>query len=133
MPIIKDNPDGLSREQAMAKLTIWQFLNPVYKNKDVLEQRDSLPEQIERRKNWMACENLIKMPPVTPTTDEASEYATLFTDCQNYYRERATAIIMGTADLDSGYEEMVNTLKGMGIERAQELRQAALERYLARP
>lgn len=131
--LIINNPDGLSREQAMAKYTIWQSNSPVYKLKDVLEQRDSLPEQIERRKNWMACENKIKMPPVTPTSEEASEFATIMTDCNNYYREQATAIIMGTVDLDSGFDTMVSTLQGMGIERATELRQAALDRYLARP
>jgi len=133
LPIILDNPDGLSREQAMAKYTIWQTDHGVYKKKDVLEQRDSLPEQIERRKNWMACLNKIKMPPVTPTSEEAGEFATIMTDINNYYRGQATAIILGTEDLDKGYDTMVSTLKKMGIERAIELRQAALERYLARP
>jgi putative aldouronate transport system substrate-binding protein len=133
LPIVDDNPDGLSREQAMAKYTIWQSSSPVYKMKDVLEQRDNLPEQIEGRKNWMACKNEILMPPVTPTAEEASEFASIFNDVQTYYREQATKIVMGTVDLDAGFDAMVATLKGMGIDRAIELRQAALDRYLARP
>lgn len=133
LPLVAENPDGLSREQAMAKYTIWQSTSPVYKQKDVLEQRDRLPEQIEGRKNWLACENEILMPPVTPTMEEASEFATIMNDVQTYYWEQATKIIMGEVDLDEGYDAMVATLKGMGIDRATELRQAALDRYLARP
>ncbi len=133
LPIIIDNPDGLSREQAMAKYTIWQSQSPVYKMKDVLEQRDSLPEQIEGRKNWMACTNAIIMPPVTPTSEEASEFAGILNDVRTYYWEQATKIITGAVGLDEGYDAMVATLKGMGIDRAIELRQAALDRYLARP
>lgn len=133
LPLVDDNPEGLSREQAMAKYTIWQSSSPVYKMKDVLEQRDKLPEQIEGRKEWMACKNEILMPPVTPTSDEASEFAGIFADVQTYYREQATKIIMGSVDLDAGFDAMVATLKGMGIDRAIELRQAALDRYLARP
>lgn len=133
LPLVAESPEGLSREQAMAKYTIWQSQSPVYKRKDVLEQRDRLPEQIEGRKNWMKCANAILMPPVTPTAEEASEFATIMNDCTTYMVEQATKIIMGTVDLDEGFDVMVATLKGMGIDRAVELRQAQLERFLARP
>lgn len=133
LPLVSENPDGLSREQAMAKYTIWQSISPVYKQKDVLEQRDRLPEQIEGRKNWMACTNAIIMPPVTPTGEESNEFAGIMNDVTTFYREQATKIIMGNVDLDEGYDSMVKTLQSMGIERAIELRQAALDRYLNRP
>lgn len=133
LPLVSDNPDGLSREQAMAKYTIWQSISPVYKQKDVLEQRDRLPEQIEGRKNWMACTNAIIMPPVTPTAEEATEFASIMNDVITYYREQATKIIMGSVELEKGYDEMVKTLENMGIEQAIKLRQAALDRYLSRP
>lgn len=99
----------------------------------MLEQRDRLPEQIEGRKNWLACKNEIIIPAVTPTMEESSEFATIMNDVQTYYWEQATKIIMGEVDLDEGYDAMVATLKGMGIDRATELRQAALDRFLARP
>lgn len=133
LPLVSENPDGLSREQAMAKYTIWQSQTPVYKRKDVLEQRDRLPEQIEGRKNWLTCKNEILMPPVTPTAEEASEFASIMNDCRTYMLEQATKIIMGNVDLNEGFDVMVATLKGMGIDRAIELRQAALDRYLDRP
>ena len=81
----------------------------------------------------MKCTNAIIMPPVTPTAEEASEYATIMNDCTTYMKEQATKIIMGEVDLDEGFDVMVATLKGMGIDRATELTQAQLERYLARP
>lgn len=130
--LIINNPDGLSREQAMAKYTIWQSISPIYKRKDVLEQRDRLPEQIEGRKNWMLCKNEIIMPPVTPTAEETEEFASIMNECTAYLYEQATKIIMGAVDLDEGFDTLVSTLKSMGIERAIELRQAQLDRYLAR-
>lgn len=133
LPIIIENPEGFSREQAMAKYTIWQSNFAIYKRRDVLEERDRLPEQIEGRKNWMACTNDILMPPVTPTEEEANEYATIMNDCSTFMRQQSTKIIMGEVDLDEGFEVLGNTLKGMGIDRAAELRQVALDRYLARP
>ena len=133
LPLITENPDGLARDQAMARYTIWQAVSPVYKKRDVLEQRDSLPEQLRGRRYWMEPPNYILMPPVTPTSDEATEFANIMIDINNFYREQATAIIMGQVDLDSGFENMVNTLYGMGLGRAVELRQEALNRYLARP
>ena len=133
LPLVAENPDGLSREQAMAKYTIWQSISPVYQLKDVLEQRDRLPEQIEGRKNWLACKNEIIMPPVTPTGEEANEFARIMNDVTTYYREQATKIIMGTVELDTGYDEMVKTLENMNIQRAIELRQTALDRYMNRP
>ena len=81
----------------------------------------------------MECENAIIMPPVTPTSEEANEFATIMNDCTSYLYEQASKIIMGEVDLDEGYDVLVATLKGMGIDRAIELRQNALERYLARP
>ncbi len=132
LPLVVESEEGWSREQGMAKYTIWQTDSPVYKKGDVLAQRDCLPEQIEGREKWMECENAIIMPPVTPTADEANEFATIMNDCTTYLYEQASKIIMGEVDLDEGYDIMVSTLKGMGIDRAIELRQAALDRYLAR-
>ena len=133
LPLVKNNPDGLSREQAMAKYTIWQSISAVYKKKDVLEQRDSLPEQIQYRRNWLDGNSANFMPLVTPTIEESTEFAAIMTDVNNFYRETATNIIMGAIDLDSGFDNMVNTLNGMGIQRATELRQDAYDRFMARP
>ena len=133
LPLVVESEEGWSREQGMAKYTIWQTNSPVYKKNDELEQRDCLPEQIEGRKKWMECENAIIMPPVTPPAEEANEFATIMNDCTSYLYEQASKIIMGEVDLDEGYDVLVATLKGMGIDRAIELRQNALERYLARP
>ncbi|MCI8442679.1 MAG: extracellular solute-binding protein [Provencibacterium sp.] len=130
--LILNNPDGLSREQAMAKYTIWQTSSAVMKYKDVLNQRDSLPEQIEGRKEWLACTNRALLPPLTPTQEESSEYASLMNEIRTYTTEMFNQFVSGKTSLDK-FDDYVQTLKGMGIERAIELTQAQLDRYDSRP
>ena len=133
LPVIMDSPRGWARDQAMAAYALWQSQMSNFKKRYELEQRDSLPEQLIGRTFWMQSPNHFLMPPVTPTMDEANEFAGLMVDINAYSREMATNIILGNIDLDDGFQTMVDTLFGMGMERAIELRQAALERFLARP
>jgi putative aldouronate transport system substrate-binding protein len=126
--LVRNNPEGLSREQAMAKYTIWQFTTAVAKFKDVLNERDSLPEQIEGRKSWMSCLNEIKLPPLTPTIEEAKEVAGIMSEIQTYTDENVVGMIMGKIPL-SDYPKFIQGLKSMKIDRAIELTQAQLDRY----
>ena len=130
--LILSNPDGLSREQAMAKYTTWQSTSAVVKMKDVLNQRDSLPEQIEGRKQWMACTNEALLPPLTPTIEESEEYASIMNEVRTYTTEMFNQFVSGQTSLDE-FDNYVQTLKGMGIDRATELTQQQFDRYSSRP
>ena len=130
--LVLNNPEGLSREQSMAKYTIWQSTTAVAKYKDVLNMRDSLPEQIEGRKQWMIPKNENLIPPLTPTTEESKELATIMNEINTYVNEMYNQFISGKAPM-SDYDKFVNTLKGMGLDKAKELMQKQLDRYSGRP
>ena len=68
---------------------------------------------------------------ITPTAEEGTEFSSTYTDIETYVQECNVKFIMGQMSLDD-YDSYRETLKGMGIERCIELRQAALDRYYAR-
>ena len=65
------------------------------------------------------------------TVEENSEYANIFADISTYISENSLSFITGAKSLDE-FDSFVETLKGMGLERCAELKQAALDRYNSR-
>lgn len=64
-------------------------------------------------------------------TEESSEFQSLYADIKTYVEESTVGMIMGTMPLDQ-FDDFVEQLKAMGIERVIEIEQAALDRYNAR-
>ncbi len=50
------------------------------------------------------------------------------TDVGTYVEEMRAKFVTGTEDIETGWEEYVNTLKRMGIERYLEIRRSQYER-----
>lgn len=71
------------------------------------------------------------MPTVTYTAEESDTLSELYNDIDTYSREMITKFILGTEDI-SNWDSFINTLKGMGIDKVLEVRQAAYERYISR-
>ena len=72
------------------------------------------------------------MPPVTVSEADASEYSKLIGDIETYIGEMTTKYITGLESLDTFETEYLETLKSMGVERAIELQQEALDDFNAR-
>ena len=72
-----------------------------------------------------------KLPPLTPTPEEASELAQIMNDVNTLVDEMTLKIILGNEPIDAydDYVEKINTLK---IDRAIEIQQATLDRYNSR-
>ncbi|MGM7719803.1 extracellular solute-binding protein [Metabacillus sp. Hm71] len=129
---ITDNPDGLPMTQALGKYIRASYGGPLIQDKRYLEQYYELPEQKEAVKIWgETAENKINLPPITLNAEESEEFNSIMSDLNTYYDETVIKFIMGEEPLDH-FDDFVETLKGMGIERAIELQQAALDRYMAR-
>ncbi|MDR2657639.1 MAG: extracellular solute-binding protein [Oscillospiraceae bacterium] len=71
------------------------------------------------------------MPPTSMTGDEQAEYASIMNDILTYFDETIDRIILGQLPLEH-LDTMVDQMKAMGVTRAIELKQAALDRYNAR-
>ena len=72
------------------------------------------------------------IPPITPTQEEGTEYASIMNDINTYADEMTSKFIMGTEDIETGFDKYIETLNQMGLERATEIQNAALERYQSR-
>lgn len=71
------------------------------------------------------------LPKIEMTDEEGKEYNSLYTDIQTYVQEKTAGYIMGSESLDT-YDDFVETIKGMNIDRCIEIQQAALDRYSER-
>ncbi|MEK3890070.1 extracellular solute-binding protein [Bacillus sp. FSL K6-3431] len=126
--IITNNPDGKSMSEGLAMYVPAGWSGPFIQAKEYAEQYTNMPEQQEAIANWKIGSNERVMPMVTPTQEESSEYASIMNDIGTYKSEMINKFIMGEESL-SNFDEFAKTIKSMGIERAIEIQQAALERY----
>ncbi|WP_375533103.1 hypothetical protein [Paenibacillus terreus] len=69
-----------------------------------------------------------RMPPVSISVEDSSRYSSIMTDVNTFKDEMILKFIMGTEPLDN-FDNYVEMLKGLGIEEAIQIQQAALERY----
>lgn len=122
------NPDEMPVNQAMAQYFIASWSGPIVQDKRYIEQYYQRPEMVEAVEQWTKASTDKLMPAVTPTQEESSEFASIMNDVDTYKDTMVDKFIMGEEPL-SQFDEYVETLKGMGIERAIEIQQAALERY----
>ncbi|SFM30053.1 putative aldouronate transport system substrate-binding protein [Paenibacillus sp. 1_12] len=126
---ITNNPDGLPMSQAIAKHNRASWDGIMVQDKRYSDQYQSqVPEQLEAIDIWSTPINEKVMPPVTPNKDESGKYASVMTDINTYKDEMYNKFIMGAEPIEN-FDKYVKTLKGMGIDDAINIQQAALERY----
>lgn len=132
--LILKNPDGYSISDALGGYT--RAANPSVGLIDVryYEQYYQLEEQVEAMYTWNEyADNAISvlMPSVTPTSDESEELAVIENAVKTYVEEELTKFIMGLRNMEE-WDSFIETVKGMNVERAIEIRQGAYDRYMAR-
>lgn len=132
--LILNNPDGYSISDTLGGYT--RAANPSVGLIDVryYEQYYQLEEQVEAMYTWNEyADNAVSvlMPSVTPTSDESEELALIENAVKTYVEEELTKFIMGLRSMDE-WDSFVETVKGMNVERAIEIRQGAYDRYMER-
>jgi putative aldouronate transport system substrate-binding protein len=127
--VIMNNPDKLSIGDAIAKYSRGSYDGPFVQRKEYIEQFMALPQQKETLKIWSKADTYPNQyPKATLTPEESSEVATIESDINTYAKEMQLKFIMGSEPL-SNVEKFQAQLKTMKIDRAIQLRQAAVERY----
>ena len=122
------NPDGMDSATVLVKY--WSKNPPIRVEAAQIEQMPA--ERAAAYPIWSQYEPKNFIPVcLTQTAEEGIEYSSLYTDIETYVQECNVKFIMGQMDL-ADYDAYRETLKGMGIERCIELRQAAMDRYNAR-
>lgn len=130
---IMNNPDGWSKQQALAAYTRSWANGPFVQEKGYMEQYSNLPQQIEAINRWTNTtvgDHVI--PNVTIALEDADEFSSLSSEITTYIEEMTIKYITGLISLDTFETEYLATLKEMGVERYIELKQNALNEYNAR-
>ena len=133
--LILNNPDGLSIGHAMGKYIQANYGAPgLCEMPDYQEQYYQLDAQKEARVAFNKyAENAGKhvLPPITATSDESKDLATIMTEVGTYKDEMFVAFVTGAESLDN-FDKYVEQIKKFGIDRAIEIKEAGVERYNAR-
>lgn len=130
--LITNNPEGLSMSEAMSTYVRAYNQGPFIQDKRYGEQYFAMPQQQQALEAWTKTDAIQHiMPRVTPTSEESSEVANIMNEVNTYVDEMFLKFIMGVEPIEN-FDEFVQQLKKLNIDRAIEIRQAALERYYNR-
>ncbi|WP_026487292.1 extracellular solute-binding protein [Caldanaerobius polysaccharolyticus] len=127
---ILKNPNGFPMDQALARYAPAIANAPMVQDKRYLEQMLIYPEQKEALSNWQSADPSLVVPPVLPTEEESQRIASIMNQVNTYQQEMMGKFIMGKEAInDATWNKYVNTIKGMGIDEAIKIQNAAMERY----
>ena len=129
---VLDNPDGLSITHAIAKYARSCYGGPFVQELNYYTQYLQVPTVKEAPSIWTVDTTMDHMyPNATPTTEEADELATITSEMETYVNEMILKFVLGTKSFDE-WDEYVADVESFGLDRAIEIKEAALERYNAR-
>ena len=130
--VVTNNPDGWPLAQSLAKYIRANYNGPFIQDLNYLEQYLQLPTVKECPRVWAVPDaRKHTVPNITPTQDESKELATITNELGTYVAEMSLKFIFGTESFDN-WDNYIETLNGMKLDRALEIENAALERYNAR-
>lgn len=132
---VHNNPDGLSQTQAMSRYLRAYVWGPfLHDNLNSIEYYQK-EQQKDAAKKWtfgLEEASKRKVPAaLIMSAEENEEYAQIMTEVEKYRDEMTASIISGIQPVDK-YDEMVQRIKELKIDRAIEIKQAAYNRYLNR-
>lgn len=129
--LINNNPDA-DFATARARYTL-NNLQIMWNNDMEKLQYEPFPTKMESWENWALNTTKAQMLPkmISPTADESRELNTLMTAIDTYTDEQILNFIVGNTPLDQ-FDDFVQQVKDMNIDRAIEINQAAVDRYNAR-
>ena len=129
--LILNNPD-LSITHAMSGYIRANYNGPFVQDEAYADQYYVLDEQKEALAVWSdtnADKHII--PPVTPTVEESKEQAQIMNEINTYRDEMTLKFILGNRSFDE-WDDYVETIREMNLDRVLEIQNAARERYQAR-
>lgn len=82
---------------------------------------------------WSVADDAYILPArISYTSEESTERAKIVAEVSTYMKENSVKFITGVLDIDTEWDNYVNQLKALGIDRAVEITQAALDRFNSR-
>lgn len=125
---VLNNPDGLPISQSFRKHIMGATSGPFVQDIRHSMQYTTKPEQKAAMEAWSGPTHEKRIPPVSIAVEDSSQFASIMTDVNTYKDEMILKFIMGAESLDN-FDKFVETIKSLGIDKATEIQQAALDRY----
>lgn len=124
------NPsDKLSIAQRISMYSRGNTNGPFIQDKRYIEQFYSLPQQKNALVVWSDNQNeKTLLPPITSNSSESSDLAIIMNDIQRYVDDMTIKFILGVEPIEN-YDGYILNIKNMGIDRAINIMQQALDRY----
>ncbi|MBA3277012.1 MAG: extracellular solute-binding protein [Chloroflexia bacterium] len=130
---VTDNPEGLDPNSALRYYGAMPYFMWIRANSGPLSE---MAWDITRI-NPNAQANAEKVGPylvpafpnILPTSEESDETSGILADLNTYREETILRLVLGQDDLDSGWEEYVATMEGLGVTRLVEIKQEQYDRY----
>lgn len=125
--LIMNNPDGLAVADALTVYTHASGGGAYAMHNDTYLAQITIPQQIGCTEAWKTNDSHM-LPPLSLTVEEREEYAKIMAGIETYVGEVTLGFICGTKGV-AEVDGMPAKLKEMGLDRAIEIQQAALDRY----
>ena len=127
--VISNNADGLSYDEAMRIYTYEPSWPGIYYDWE-RELQFVSDEDFQMCYVWDDFDHEATYYPsyASLNLEETAEYSDIFSDLSTYMQENLLSFITGSKSLDE-YDEFIETVKSMNLERVVELKQAALDRF----
>lgn len=127
---VLNNPNGWSIGSAWCNYARAPYNGPFVQSwgyQTQILQIDEARQALELWSDTNAKEHLI--PNLYVASEDSEEYASIMNELQTYASEMRVKFITGSEDVEEKYDEYVETLKGIGVDRVVELMQEAYDRY----
>jgi putative aldouronate transport system substrate-binding protein len=122
-------PAGMTAAQALQRYCRWDGPGVMdYKRMWQLYRASGQGEMLKALDVWKQDDISYVLPPISLTQEEATENSNIMPDIITYVNEMTVKFIIGGEPL-SGFDSFVAKIKGMKIDRAMQIQQAALDRY----
>ncbi|WP_010275474.1 extracellular solute-binding protein [Paenibacillus senegalensis] len=129
MDHIKNNPDGLTLDQALTSYVSWMGGSyPGYVHQKWFKGSETLPSSVEAGEKAAPYQVEELWYNFNFTQEETEFMSTIGSDIHSYITEMEAKFVNGSAPF-SEWEKYVQTVHSMGVDRYLEVYQAALERY----
>ena len=127
--VISNNADGLSYDEAMRIYTYEPSWPGIYYDWE-RELQFVSEDDFKMCYTWDDFDHTATYYPsyASLTLEETAEYSDIFSDLSTYIQENLLSFVTGSKSLDE-YDEFIETVKSMNLERVVELKQSALDRF----
>jgi putative aldouronate transport system substrate-binding protein len=123
-PLAANNYEGFDKIN-----TTFRVHNGPYLKSDLRANPRRWMEDLEAmRAPWAETPDDYVLPPITMTAEEGDEYASIMSDVDTYKDQMILKFIMGTEPISS-FDNYVEQVKSLGIDKAIAIQEAALKRY----